>query len=262
MRCSIANNVALHWREDGDLDGVPVVFANSLGTDLRLWDDVLDRLPDGFRFIRYDKSGHGLSQLADRPAKIDGHIADIEALIDARARGPVIFVGLSIGGLIGQGLAAKRPDLIRALVLSNSAAQMGTPEMWQNRIAQIEQGGIELLADPILDRWFGAAFRHSTTARLWRAMLTRTPKEGYIAACHALADADVTQSTKTLKLPVLAISGSEDTACLPQKTRQTADMIDGARFEMIDGAGHLPCVEKPAQFAAILGQFLLEQIDE
>jgi 3-oxoadipate enol-lactonase len=258
MRVLEANGVKLNWREDGDPAGVPMVFANSLGTDMRLWDQILPLLPSGLRIIRFDKRGHGLSECPAAPYAMEDLVSDAEALLDGLGISDCVFVGLSIGGMIGQGLAARRPDLIRALVLSNTAAKMGDAAMWQARIDAIRAGGIEALADAVMERWFSPAFLARPELTAWRNMLTRTPVEGYIGCCHAIAGADLTESTKALTLPTLAIAGSDDGASPPDLLHGTAAMIAGSRFEVIDGAGHLPCVENPAAYAALLTDFLKE----
>jgi 3-oxoadipate enol-lactonase len=258
MRVLKANGVKLNWREDGETAGVPVVFANSLGTDMRLWDQILPLLPAGLRIIRFDKRGHGLSDCPAAPYAMADLVSDAEALLDGLGVSDCVFVGLSIGGMIGQGLAARRPDLIRALVLSNTAAKMGDAAMWQTRIDAIRAGGIEALADAVMERWFSPAFLTRPELTAWRNMLTRTPVEGYIGCCHAIAGADLTESTKALSLPTLAIAGSDDGASPPDLVRGTAGMIAGSRFTVIECAGHLPCVEDPAAYAALLTDFLKE----
>lgn len=259
MHMTQANGIALHWREDGDPHGQPVVFANSLGTDLRLWDALLDHLPQsGFRYIRYDKRGHGLSDCPPPPYAIRDLSGDVGALIDTLGLGPVIFVGLSIGGMIGQDLAATRPDLVRALVLSNTAAKMGTPEMWRQRIEAITQEGVGALAPAILDRWFAPRFRNTPEAGAWQHMLARTPKAGYLGCCAAIAEADLTTQTATLTLPSLAIVGDHDGASPPETVAATAALISGTPCHVIADTGHLPCAEDPAAYAAILTPFLEE----
>lgn len=258
MRVAELNGTRLHWREDGDPDGAPVVFANSLGTDLRLWDAILPLLPEGLRFIRYDKRGHGLSDCPPGPYSIDMLAEDAGALIDMLDLRDPVFVGLSIGGMIGQCLAAKRPGLLRALVLSNTAAQMGTPEMWEQRMEAIRQGGIAAVAGPVLERWFAPDFRARPEAALWGNMLERTPKDGYLACCAAIAAGDLREGDKGLDLPVLAIAGELDGASPPDVVGATAALIPGARFEIIKGAGHLPCAETPEEHAALIGDFLKE----
>ncbi len=245
----------LHVRSDGPDTGPAVVFANSLGTDLRLWDHVLPLLPPSLRLIRYDKRGHGLSSTHGGESLSD-HADDAIAVIEHIARGPVVFVGLSIGGLIGQMVASHRPDLIRALVLSNTAAKLGTAQGWADRIAAIGASGVEGIADTVMERWFAPAFRATPALTLWRTMLTRTPAAGYIAACHALATADQRDAATALRLPVLVIAGSQDGASPPALVRDTAALIPGATFQEIPGAGHLPCVETPAEWAALVAPFL------
>lgn len=245
---------AMHYRIDGAASGPTVVFANSLGTDLRLWDALLPLLPAEMRYVRYDKRGHGLSDLGGEASAVD-LANDAAALIEA-VGGPVVFVGLSIGGLIAQALAARRPDLLRAVVISNSAAKLGTAESWQARIDAIRAQGLEGIADAVMERWFAPAFRTSAAVTPWRNMMIRTPVEGYISACGALAGADQTEATRALRLPALVIAGGEDGSTPPALVQATADLIPGAAFHVIPGTGHLPCVEYPAAYAAILTPFL------
>lgn len=245
---------AMHYRTDGAAAGPTVVFANSLGTDLRLWDALLPHLPQGFRYVRYDKRGHGVSDLGGSATAAD--LADDAAALIDHLGGPVIFVGLSIGGLIAQTLAARSPELVKAMVISNSAAKLGTAETWQARIDAIRAHGLASIADAVMERWFAPAFRASPAVTPWRNMMIRTPEAGYIAACQALAAADQTEATRTLSLPTLVIAGGEDGSTPPALVRATADLIPGAAFHIIPGTGHLPCVENPAAYAAILSPFL------
>lgn len=258
MRALDVNGVTLHVQEAGDPAGAPVIFANSLGTDLRLWDDLIPLLPNGLRLIRFDKRGHGLSGCPDGPYSMDDLTTDTEALIEALELGPVTFVGLSIGGMIGQNLASRRPDLVRALVLSNTAAKMGDPATWEDRIAAISANGLKSMEAAILDRWFGPRFRTSPAADLWGAMFSRTPQAGYLGCCAAIAAADLTSTTSALRLPTLAIAGSHDGASPPELVAATAALTPKSIFHVIKGAGHLPCVEDPAAFAAVLNPFLME----
>jgi 3-oxoadipate enol-lactonase len=246
---------ALHVVDQGPADGLAVVFANSLGTDLRLWEPVLPLLPARLRLIRYDKRGHGLSDLG-APFTIADLADDAIALIEAHGTGPVVFVGLSIGGLIGQAVAAKRPDLLRGLVLSNTAARIGTPAVWEARIEAVREGGLAAIADAVLERWFAPAFHAAPDFSLWRNMLLRTPAEGYAAACAAIAGADLTAEAPRLRLPVLAIAGDADAATPPDLVEATARSIPGAAFALVRGAAHLPCVEAPDAFATLLNAFL------
>jgi len=257
-------DVRLHWCADGPQDGRPVVFANSLGTDLRLWDKVLARLPAGLRVIRFDKRGHGLSTAPAAPYSMGALVHDAERLIEAQGLSRVTFVGLSIGGMIAQGLAAKRPDLVRAVVLSNTGAKIGTREMWAERIEAVREGGIEALADAVMQRWFSKRFRAEETAELegWRNMLTRTPTEGYMGCSSAIAGSDFLTTTAGLTIPALGIAGDEDGSTPPDLVAETVGLIAGSRFALIRGAGHLPCVEQPDEFARLLSEFLTETADD
>lgn len=245
---------ALHYRIDGPENGPTVVFANSLGTDLHLWDDLIAHLP-GIRAIRFDKRGHGLSDLGG-PVTIEDYADDATALIEAVGGAPVVFVGLSIGGMIGQVLAARRPDLLRGLLLSNTAPKMGTAEAWIARISAIRAGGIEAIADAVMERWFAPVFRATPHLALWRNMLIRTPVEGYVAACDALAAADLTATTATLSLPVLVIGGAEDGASTPDLVASLADLIPGAELHILPATGHIPPVEATDSMATLLQGFI------
>ena len=251
-------DIRLHCRIDGDPMGAPVVFANSLGTDLRLWDKVLPLLPQGLKFLRYDMRGHGLSDAPPAPYAMGTLVRDLERLMDHLAIKDAVVVGLSIGGMVAQGLAVKRLDLVRGVVLSNTATKIGTPDMWASRIATVEREGIAPLADAVMERWFPPAFRASAEGAAWRHMLTRTPPQGYAGCCAAIAGTDFMATTSGLRLPALGIAGSEDGATPPDLVRETLSLIPGARFELIRGAGHLPCVDKPQDYARILSAFLQE----
>ncbi|RMD92533.1 MAG: 3-oxoadipate enol-lactonase [Alphaproteobacteria bacterium] len=251
-------DVRLHYRDEGPRDGPAVVFSNSLGTDLRLWDKILPHLPGGLRIIRYDKRGHGLSSCPPAPYSMGALVGDAERLMDHLGLSDAVFVGLSIGGMIAQGLAVKRPDLVRAMVLSNTAAKIGTREMWEERINAVREGGIEALADAVMERWFSRAFRTTPELEAWRNMLTRQPAEGYIGCSAAISGTDFFTSTAGLTLPTLAIAGSEDGSTPPDLVRETAALIPHSHFEIIRGAGHLPCVEKPRDYARLLTAFLAE----
>ena len=250
--------VRLHYRIDGDPDGAPLVFSNSLGTDLRLWDAILPLLPDGLRIIRYDKRGHGLSSLPPAPYSMRDLVDDTEALLDLLEVRQCLFVGLSIGGMIGQGLAARRPDLVRAMVLSNTGAKIGTPDMWATRIAAVNADGIEALADGVMERWFSDAFRQTPELEIWRNMLVRQPDAGYSGCSSAISGTDLVATTSQLRLPLLGIGGSEDGSTPPDLVRETIAAVPGSRFELVRGAGHLPCVEQPGVYADILNRFLAE----
>ncbi len=257
MKWFDAGDAQLHWREDRDPDGAPVVFSNSLGTDLRLWDPVLDFMPkEGLRYIRYDTRGHGLSSCPEGPYNMGGLVTDTERLMEHAGVKDAVFVGLSMGGLIAQGLAVKRLDLIRGIVLSNTGAKIGNTEMWNDRINLVTTGGIEAAADATMERWFSKAFRETGELHMWRNMLTRQPADGYNANMAAIARTDMITPTSGLRLPALGIAGSEDGATPPDMVRELMGLIPGSGFELMRKAGHLPCVEQPELYAKHLMRFM------
>ena len=256
MRIADLGDIKLHYRIDGNPDGRPVVFANSLGTDLRLWDQILPLLPQGLKYIRYDKRGHGLSELTPAPYAMGTLVRDVERLMDHLAVKDALFVGLSIGGMIAQGLAVKRMDLIRAMVLSNTGAKIGQPAMWDERIAAVKAGGIEALADGIMERWFSAPFRKTDAFHAWRNMLVRQPAEGYVGCSAAISGTDFYAPTSGLRLPTLGIAGADDGSTPPDLVRETVALIPGSQFHLIRKAGHLPCVEQPEEYASVLTKFM------
>ncbi len=256
MKIANLDDFHVHYTDEGDPNGAPIVFANSLGTDLRLWDQIVPRLPKGLRIIRYDKRGHGLSDLTPAPYSMGTLVRDAERLLDHLGVRDALFVGLSIGGMIAQGLAVKRPDLIRAVVISNSAAKIGTKEMWEDRIAAVNADGIASLADAVMDRWFAKPFQSTDAFHAWRNMLLGTSDTGYAGCSAAIAGTDFYTPTAGIRIPALGIAGSEDGSTPPDLVRETVDLIPGSRFEIIRGTGHLPCVEKPDDYARILTDFI------
>ncbi|MEM1265650.1 MAG: 3-oxoadipate enol-lactonase [Pseudomonadota bacterium] len=256
MRRLTVAGVGLHVEDTGG-DGPALLFVNSLGTDLRLWSGCVSDLR-GMRLIRFDMRGHGLSDCPPGPYTIDDLIDDAAGLLDYLDLRRAVVVGLSVGGMVAQGLAARRPDLVSALVLSNTAARLGTAEIWAARIASIRAGGLSSMSDEILARWFAPPFRSGAEVGLWRAMLERTPVDGYLGVAAALRAADLTAETARLTLPALAIAGSEDGSSPPEHVRATAALIPGSRFEVISDVGHLPPVEAPKAFLSLLTGFLEE----
>ncbi|WP_319533097.1 3-oxoadipate enol-lactonase [uncultured Cohaesibacter sp.] len=252
------DTIALNWREDGNPHGKAVVFANSLGTDLRLWDTVLPQLPEDLRYIRFDKRGHGLSDCPPAPYSMDELVEDAEQLLEHLGVRGAIFVGLSIGGLIAQGLAVKRPDLVKALVLSNTAAQMGSKVLWRDRISSVRANGLESIAPNILERWFSPAFLTGDDVKAWHHMLTRMPAEGYCGCCAAIADADLTPDLDRITQPTLGIAGALDAASPPDLVEATVARIAQSRMKVIEGTGHLPPVEAPQTYARLLIRFFKE----
>jgi len=240
----------------GPENGPVVVFSSSLGTTLHLWDPILPLLHKGLRILRYDMRGHGRSDAPDAPYTMGQLVSDAEAVCDHFDVKDAMFVGLSVGGMIAQGLAVKRPDLIRAMVLSNTAAKIGNPKLWQDRITFIRANGMAAASDEVMQRWFGRDFYATPAMEPWKTMLVATAIEGYTGVCAAIAGTDFYTPTSGLRIPTLGIAGSEDGATPPDLVRETIDLIPGSQFALIRRAGHLPCAEKAEEFAQHLGDFL------
>lgn len=259
MQFAGVNNTVLHYQTIGGPAHRPViVFANSLGTDFRIWRDVIVRLAGDFPILTYDKRGHGLSDTGSTPYAIEDHVGDLASLLDYLGIRHSVVVGLSVGGLIAQGLCAARPDLVRALVLADTAHKIGTAEMWNSRIAAVETGGLVSIVEPVMERWFTPAFRdpQNIAYRGYVNMLVRQPAAGYAATCAAIRDADFTEAAKRIAVPTLCVVGDQDGSTPPELVLSLARLVPGARYEVIRDAGHIPCVEQPEVFTAVLRAFI------
>ncbi len=258
MNFATLDTVTLQYVVEGRESGPPLVFVNSLGTDLRIWDGVVPRFKDRFRIVRYDKRGHGLSDAPEGPYTIAGHAGDLHQLLQHLEIDNPIVVGLSVGGMIALQYAAQHA--VRALVLCDTGARLGSEASWNERIAAIREKGMEGMADPIARRWFAPSFpqREPALFRGYRNMMARMPAEGYIGTCAALRDGDLRDVVSTIQAPGLVLCGTEDVATLPEFVRGLAEALPNARFETIAGAGHLPCVEQPQETATNIDRFLRE----
>ncbi len=259
MQVVTHNGVNIHFREDGEPTGRPMIFANSLGSDLRVWDALLPHLPSGYRFIRWDKRGHGLSDVTPAPYSIADHVTDMGAVMDAlHVTEGAVAVGLSIGGQIVQGLAAARPDQLAAIALLDTAAKLGDAATWNQRIEGVAKDGMQGVADMAIERWFPPAYRAAEPAKvaLWRNMVLRTTAEGYMGSCAALRDSDLTDFARTIRLPALCVVGSEDASTPPAVVKGLADLIPGSDYAEMPGVGHIPCAQEPENLAKIMIEFL------
>lgn len=253
-------DIVLHYTVLGRADAPVLVFSNSLGSDQRIWQEVIPSFLDRYRVILYDKRGHGLSDAPDGPYSIDDHADDLIGLLDLLRIAQAAIVGLSVGGMIAQRLAVRAPARVRALVLCDTAAKIGNLDMWNQRIAAIKADGIASIADAILERWFTPAFRETRVAeyRGWRNMLIRTPTPGYVGTCATVRDADLTADAARISAPTLCLVGDQDGSTPPDLVRETANRIPDARFKVVASAGHLPCIEQPAVLSVMIDTHLRE----
>jgi 3-oxoadipate enol-lactonase len=259
MQFARLNDVTLHHQLIGAPRGKPtVVFVNSLGTDFRIWRDVVVRLAGEARVVTYDMRGHGLSDVGRTPYAMETLAYDLAALLDHLAIRNAIICGVSVGGLIAQQLYALRPDLVGALALCDTLPKIGDDAFWDARIARIEAEGLAAVADGILERWFTAEFRRAGNPDYagYRAMFERQPVEGYIATCVALRHADLRNLAPLIRVPTICIVGDQDSSTPPKAVADFARSIPHARFELITACGHIPSVEQPERLAAILTAFM------
>ncbi|MFD1745484.1 3-oxoadipate enol-lactonase [Rhizobium helianthi] len=254
----IGDTVISHRVHGLDSKKPAILFINSLGTDLRIWDKVVADLSSDFTLILFDKRGHGLSDLGQPPYRIEDFADDAIGLLEHYGISQVVLCGLSIGGLISLSIFDKRPDLVRGIFFADTAHKIGTPDFWETRIRAVLDNGIGSILDPIMSRWFTAPYRRPENAdyRGYCTMLERQSAEGYAGTCAAIRDADFTETARRINVATLCVVGEEDGSTPPELVRSLANLIRGSQFEIIPGAAHLPCIEAPSVFLRLLRRFL------
>jgi 3-oxoadipate enol-lactonase / 4-carboxymuconolactone decarboxylase len=251
-----ANGLDFYIRIDGPTAGAPLVLLHSLGTAGAVWDDQARVLARTYRVIRPDLRGHGLSEVTPGPYRIETLAADMLAVLDALGITRAHLAGISIGGLIAQAMAAESPDRFISLVLCDTAMAFPPASLWTDRAATVRAQGMTAIADAVLARWVTPEFASSPQANLLRAMLLRTPVEGYCGAAEALSVADFTESTARIRLPTLILVGDQDAATPPANAQAIQRAISGSVMEVIPGAAHIPTVEKPDLITEAMSRFL------
>ncbi|MEM7343825.1 MAG: 3-oxoadipate enol-lactonase [Chloroflexota bacterium] len=254
----MVGDVALHYTVDGQADNPALLFLNSLGSDLRIWDEILPHFANDYFIIRHDKRGHGLSDCPPAPYTIRDHAADVEGLLNGLNIDQVILIGVSVGGLIALDYAIHNPAKVKGLVLCDTAAKLGATDYWEERIGILRESGFSTLREAILSRWFSPSFPEQFPAeyRGYANMLTRTPVAGYIGTCEALRDADLREAATSIQAQSLVLCGAEDSATPPELVQGLADRLPNSHFELIDNAGHIPSLEQPEAMAQTISQFL------
>lgn len=250
------DDIRLHANLAGPAGAPALVLVHGLGLSSAGFDPFLPFLPQGLRVLTFDLRGHGLSDVPPAPYSMGQLIRDTERVIDHFGLKDTVVLGHSLGGLIAQGLATKRLDLVRGLVLSNTAARLGNADLWQARIAAFREGGIDGIRDASLERWFGRGWRTNPAAPAAAALLETAHPEGWIGAAAAMSGADFYTTTAALRLPALFLAGANDGSAPPDLMRETADLIPGAEFHLFRSAGHLPFLERPQDYAQALTGFL------
>lgn len=254
---------ALHYTRRPARNGRPrqtVVLSHALGCDLTMWDRLANVLAAEYDVVSYDHRGHGAS---DAPASL----YTMEALADDAARligelgcGPVIWIGLSMGGMVGQELAIRRPELVSKLVIANSTSAYpdAVRDVWQQRIATVKAQGIEVIADAVMERYFHAGFRaeRAATVASYRRRLVTTDAEGYIGCCNAVGTVNTTDRLPQVKAATLVIAGELDQGAPVSMSETMANQIPGAKLVVLKDASHLAVAEQPQAFIDAVQAFL------
>jgi 3-oxoadipate enol-lactonase len=245
-----------HYELSGG-QGPVLVFSNSLGTDFSMWDPQMAELAQRFRILRYDTRGHGQSTVTAGDYTIEQLGRDVLGLLDTLQLDRVHFCGLSLGGVIGIWLGVNAPDRLNRLVLCNTAARIGTKEMWDARIATARKDGMKPVAAAVIERWFTPEFRASCPDQVAKAqrMLETTPPAGYAACCAAVRDVDLRDSVAQIKSPTLIIYGGKDPVIPIADAQFLAKNIRGASIVELNAA-HLSNVEQADAFTEAVRNFL------
>ena len=240
---------------------VPIVLSHALGLDLHMWDALAAQLAEQQHpVLRYDHRGHGGSAVPAGPYTMDELVDDAARLIREWGRGPVVWVGLSMGGMVGQGLAVRHPELVKALVLANTGAKYpeAAQAMWAQRIATVESQGLAGIVEMVLQRYFTDTFRAAEPQAVagFRSRVLRTDAAGSAACCHAVAKVDWLERLRSVRCPTLVIAGALDVGAPVAMSQAMAERIPQADLVVLVDASLLSVAEQPVAFAATLGAFL------
>ncbi len=248
---------ALHVEVEGPSDAPALMLSNSLGTDLGMWDAQVESFAERFRLIRYDRRGHGKSDVPPGPYSMERLGRDVLGILDHLGIGSIDWCGLSMGGMVGQWLGAHTPGRVRRLVLANTACYFPAKDIWNDRIALVRRQGVTAIADATMERWFTAGFRAKAPDAIARmkGMVLTTPAAGYIANSEAVRDMDHRELLARINAPTLLIAGRHDVATTLEGMDFIRTHIPGAALTVLD-AGHISNVEQASDFTAAVLDFL------
>ncbi len=254
----MTDSVRLHHTITGDT-GPAVVLGPSLGTTGELWGELAADLSRDHRVVSLDLRGHGRSPVPPGPYTVEALAADVVATADGLGLDRFAYVGLSIGGAIGQVLGLDHGDRLSSLVLCCTAPVFGDAATWTERAAAVRRDGLEPLVEPSTARWFTPAYRVARADRVsWvMDMFRATPVEGYAGCCEALAGYDVTDRLGQVAVPTRVIAGAEDPGTPPEVGRRIADGVPGADLVVLEGAAHIANVAVPDAFNAAVREHLI-----
>jgi 3-oxoadipate enol-lactonase len=246
-------------RSEGLGEGEPLLLGGSLGTTLAMWDPQLPELTRTHRVIRFDHRGHGRSPAPPGPYTMDDLGSDVVALLDRLGLERVSYIGLSLGGMVGQWLAINAPERVARLILISTSARMPPPESWHERAAAVRAAGTTAaIADAVLGRWFTPGFgeREPEVVAHYREMVSSSPADGYAACCEAIADMDLRAALGRIAAPTLVLVGAQDPSTPPDHARTIAGRVPGARLEVLDPGAHLLNVERDDDVTALIRDHL------
>jgi 3-oxoadipate enol-lactonase len=255
-----ADGCLLNVSVEGRDGGPTLMLSNSLGCNLQMWEPQMRSLTQLFRVIRYDRRGHGKSQVPPGPYSMERFGRDVLAILDDLNIEKTHWCGLSMGGMVGQWLGANAPERFGKIILSNTACHYPDPTNWLNRIKAVKEGGIAAVADTVIAGWLTADFREREpqVAANMKAMLLATPVEGYLACCEALSTLDQRELLPKIKSPTLVIAGRHDMATPVSAGEFIRSRIPGASMTLLDAA-HISNVEQPHAFTDALVGFLTQR---
>jgi 3-oxoadipate enol-lactonase len=250
-------NAALNYQLTGPESAPVLVFSHSLGVNLNMWDPQAESLSLKYRILRYDMRGHGASSIPPGPYTAGQLANDVIDLLDALKIDKVNFCGLSIGGVTGQWLGVHAPSRLNKLILSNIAAKIGTDEIWNKRIADVNANGLESIADGVLQRWFTPAFAASNAPVIsrFRQMFLATTSAGYTASCAAIRDFDFREAVTAIRTPTCIIAGSHDPVSSIEDARFLQSSISNSQLVTLPAA-HISSTEAADLFNAAVSNFL------
>ncbi len=253
-----ANGIEINYVIEGD--GPVVTMSHSLACNLSMWDEQVRALRERYRVLRFDTRGHGQTSAPPGPYSLDQLADDLHGLLSGLGIERTHFVGLSMGGMIGQVFALKRPTMVESLVLCDTTSRYpaAAAPVWEERIRTVGAQGMAPMVEPTLQRWFTAPFRarHPDLTGRVATMIGQTPPQGYIGCCHAIPRIDVTDRLKELHCPALVIVGEEDPGTPVEMAREIQAALPGAELAILRSASHLSNLEQPDEFNRVLARFL------
>jgi 3-oxoadipate enol-lactonase len=258
------DGLRLHYRLDGVATGPVLVFSNSLGSNLHMWDSQVAALGSLFRIIRYDTRGHGQSHLTAQVATPVAQTSlellgnDLLTLLNHLQITKAHICGISLGGLTAQWLAIHQPERVDRLILAHTASRIGSTESWDTRIATVLSQGMAAISDAVIRRWFSESFlrQQPALAAAYHTTLASTSVSGYAACCYALRDANVRPLLSKIAAATLVIAGALDEPTPPTQAEEIHAAIARSKLAIVPAAAHLSNVEFPNTFNDLLYRFL------